>query len=255
MLPEEVLNQEELKWLKDNFTTYGSEATVTKIDEFAYKVFRPDFGLDEPTLDNVENVRANKLQKLCYLYEQGSQFPNKFIPITYLKHNNRFVGYKGLWLSETPMEFATLTVNQKLRFLKAIRNKLLEFHKMGIIYGDLKDDNIFLNFFNGDVSFVDIDNMQINKWPMDSLSRTAAFFTETHGCVDTVLDSYMFNLLTINFLYNFSGSYDMARTKLNDQDLFAFLGRRINLKRCRNLAKKMQWPDPKTEEEYFIDYF
>ena len=90
---------------------------------------------------------------------------------------------------------------------------------------------------------------------MDSLSRTVAFFAETHGCVDTVLDSYMFNLLTINFLYNFSGSYDMARTKLNDQDLFAFLGRRVNLKRCRNLAKKMQWPDPKTEEEYFIDYF
>lgn len=74
------------------------------------------------------------------------------------------------------------------------------FHKMGFILGDIKNDNIMIDY-NGNVKFVDTDNWMYNGYGFDVYPCRADWLTNTFNKEFSLIDNdrYVFGMMAIQY--------------------------------------------------------
>lgn len=204
--------QEELIELGDfYYWTSGSEGLIYRIPDGRKNMlmklfFEPNIGTflwPDATIKNKEK----KVQCL-----KAMALPNKVQVKGKIFLQNEFIGY---FLNEAmdyqDFCFNSFTTFQKLGFLKRLRNQLVRFHKLGIIYGDLKSNNVLAHYRNYRLGCLcDLDNMQIKDLPIDIKSNYVDEFLYQYGKVDEKLDWYVLNLLTLESIHELDQTTDMA---------------------------------------------
>lgn len=251
MLPNTELTKEEYCNLQyGGYFDYGSEAGIIKEGKFAIKFFQEDFGHSEYTEDEIEYVRENKLQKILRIGSMKN-FDNGLVPLGTYSYQKKFVAYRMFYLRYPNFGNLCLGERETLQYLKLIKRKLLHFHKLGIVYGDIKDDNIFIDQEHQRIIFGDLDNMQLGTFPIDLMAYYAEDFVRNYGGIDEKLDSYMMNLMTLHQLNYYPGWYDRIVENLNCG--FLVCDRLLHPK-CRNLVREMGHVDNSYSGEYFVDY-
>ena len=250
-LPNIKLTKEEYKTLTEEefYFEFGSESKIFRDDIYIIKIFNENFGHYLATKDEIETIRENKLQKIIIL-NNTKGFNNKFKPLGTYSYEGKFVGYYGIYLEQSTLENLqpVFSTEQKIHYLKKIKEKLLEFHELGIIYGDVKSNNIFIDYKKDEIIFCDIDNIQIQEYPIDLMNSYAKEFVKKYGKTDKRLDSYMMNLLTIEqFIKN--GHYNKVLELIQD----GFIPTEVDKNNNRNLVRQMVYLTKNYSGKYLID--
>lgn len=237
--------------------SFGSEAIVTQNGMYAEKIFRATFGKFRITPEKIEQIRENKFHKVVALFKMGDTFPNQVKPLHTYSYQGKFVGYRTGWSASPLMEKIKVSLDRDfcIIVLKKIREKLSEFHQLGIIYGDIKDNNIFVAIDNGEVviDFGDLDNMKVGDYAIDAFNKFSAEFVKDYGKVDEKLDSYMCNLLTLEYLNNCKWWYDDVVRNLEIGRLPGELNMPNNRNKSKVLIREMVQVTPQYSGDYFID--
>lgn len=249
MLLNRELTYEEYNYYRKAYFNYGSEATITKMGNSAIKLFFENFGCNDYLLDMCEVIRENKFKKIKLLYDM-KDYKNGLRPLETFSLNGKFVGYRVEYLDCLVLQFTVLSIEEKIFYLKQIKDILLFYHELGIIYGDIKDNNIFIDKKKKRIIFGDIDNMKIGKYDIDSMSSFASNFISKYGMVDNNLDSYMFNLMTMEQFMKCDNWYYSVLENLS----FGKIPQELNNYKSRKLVKEILDVNRNYREEYFIDY-
>lgn len=232
---------------------FSTEAYVTREGAYARKIFKTNFGQSNCSKDEIEEIRENKFCKINTLFSFGKKFNNAFRPLSTYSYQGKFVGYRGRWFSYPDMQYEILDREDKIYYLKKIKEKLEQFHELGIVYGDIKDNNILLCYSLRDIILLDIDNMQVGSYSIDLLGKFAQNFISHYGNVDEKLDSYMMNLLTLEQLFESSGWYDEVLACLEVGFLPEEFREGHRLYKSKRLAREMSFVTSSYSGEYFID--
>lgn len=190
------LTEQQLENIRLGFKQSGSAASIyNATDHSLYKIFKNHIS---------EEVLDNKKKKIEMLNEL--QVPFFRNPIRTLSLNEKFIGYEIEYNKEDRMwwEFS-LKTEDKIRLLQELKEKLCFLSKKGIIYGDLKDDNLLINSKTGNISFCDIDNVQIGNRKMDHILCELDYAYKHYDFYPEEVHIYMHNLFTAN---EFFGSFD-----------------------------------------------
>lgn len=84
-----------------------------------------------------------------------------------------------------------------IRNLKNLKELLQRLNSQGIIYGDLSANNILVNRKTGKVKLCDIDNTQVDEYPIDLKNYILKYYSSGEALVDENADMYMHNFLTL----------------------------------------------------------
>lgn len=237
MLKNIKLNKKEYTKLLSDYFDYGTEAFIIKENDIVIKLFKLNL-FKEDALDN-------KLKKIELLASMPD-LDNKIYPLHTYSLNGKFVGYAMPYIQDSNLTNKHLYEQEKIVVLREINKKLKHFHEHGIIYGDIKKSNIKLG---SEITFMDLDNMKIGDYDIDIHSNFSYNFINSYGKVDSRLDAYMLNLLTIDmFSYHIFSYY----TVINEIESLV-LPNIINNQRNRILALKLAKPNHLYDGELFID--
>lgn len=176
---------------------FGDEGSIHKYNEqIAFKTF--DFIRDKEKLPR----KFEKIELLGQLSDVAACFPIGL------------VGYEDKRKEGYYYDLVKPLKNYKdfdyLQFLKDMR-QLLEyiiqadeaiqrFHKMGLILGDIKGDNIMLDC-NGNVRFVDTDNWMYNDYGFDVHPGRADWLNDTFNKKFSLIDNdrFVFAMMAIQY--------------------------------------------------------
>lgn len=190
-LPNIKLTLDEYDFLLDNHKVdYGGEAIVCKSfhKKTAFKIF-VFCGTDVPV-----PMTDNKFKKIKLQYQ--SPLAHSVRPLSTISINGELVGYEMTYdKKDTPL----LEVSPKnmIDYLKQAREILTYYHSKDIIYGDVKNDNILVNRKTKKVKFCDMDNICMGDLPIDIQGTELKNFCDRYGTLDTSVDEYMHNILTL----------------------------------------------------------
>lgn len=95
---------------------------------------------------------------------------------------------------------ACLYPEEQLMALRVTKEILEYFRRIGIIYPDVKADNILINLNRGTIRFCDIDNIIIGNLREDILHVVVKEFVKKYGKLDSRIHSYLHNIMTIDML-------------------------------------------------------
>lgn len=125
------LSSEEYNYLVNeaNFFDYGSESHIIRDDEYVIKLFRKNFGHEFVSDEEIEEIRENKLQKINFLHNM-KKFQNRFRPLATYSYQGKFVGYKGKYIDLPLLDDIPLMKEEKIHYLRLIKEKLELFHFM-----------------------------------------------------------------------------------------------------------------------------
>lgn len=101
---------------------------------------------------------------------------------------------------EENLDMTCLYPEEQLMALRVTREILEYFRRIGIVYPDVKADNILININRGTLRFCDIDNIIIGNLREDILSMVAKEFIKKYGKLDHRIHSYLHNIMTIDML-------------------------------------------------------
>ncbi len=193
-----------------------------------------------------EQQKENKKEKLVKMYERKL----KYIPniISTYSLGDSCIGYEMSYnKDDMAMLIAPLDKEGKIEVLKKMKAILQYFASEGVIYPDIKNDNILLNPKTGDITFCDIDNSKVDNLPVDLYPYYASRFNKRYGQEDSSLHSYMLNLYTLTELTNtWQDEVIEGISKDAYHDMFKEKGKTI--------LKQMKKITPKYSGEYLIDY-
>lgn len=247
LMPDIKLTSDELNYLRENYFDYGGESHIVKSKRknTVFKIFRD---LDDENLTKERNEK--KLQKVTLLYNKPNIKYNTR-PLSTISVNGEFKGYELTYdPDDESLLLATITRQEKIEYLRKAKEILLYFESFGIIYGDIKSDNILINYRNGKVKFCDMDNIQIDKYPMDEMDCALYQFVENYGKIDANVHSFMHNLLTINELnYNSSLLFSDILKDLSKNSNYDFLSDGSSA-----IIKEMISPKENYTGKYLINY-
>jgi len=223
VLPNIELTRTEKDQLEERRqTSYcGSEGYV--IPNFRPGVCRKVF-LDSFQIDK-------KFPKLAWLFQNEERLSNGVKILSTVSYQKELVPYDMTYdPDDIPLLDVPLNVKEKILPLQVSRDKLDYFHTLGIIYGDVKANNILINRKTGNLSFCDLDNVQIeDRYPIDSLSDYLLLFSDEDGFLDSKADIYMHNLMTLSELDGESLEYDQILEMLELGGAFDFLESSANV--------------------------
>ena len=190
--------------------------------------------------------KENKKNKLVKMYEKRL----KHIPTIICTYSlyDVCVGYEMSYdEDDIPMLIAPLDRSSKLNTLKEMKSILQSFIDEGVIYPDIKNDNILINNRTGNLTFCDIDNSKIDSLPIDVYPHYAARFFKGYGQENSALHSYMLNLYTLTELTDtWQDEVIEGISQGEYQDMF--------IERGKVILKQMKKVTPKYTGEYLIDY-
>lgn len=169
----------------------GSEASIFTVDfnnkKYVYKEFK--------RLIHYEN-KCNKLNELYNL--------NLPFDIVHPKYIVKDSGYLMEYLDKCIEldELLSLSLDKKIHILSRIKNIIAFLNRNGIIYGDLKGNNIL---FDGiDPRLVDLDNAITDKYNYDLETFFINQYFSRVGKIDSGLDRYNLNVFTYCFINGIS---------------------------------------------------
>lgn len=188
------LNSREVKrLLTKQYFSCGSEAVICRSEKpnTLYKIFTQ-------SQLRVGTMSLNKLKKLTAIYNMNLE--NCTLPLRTLSNNGNLIGYEMTYNPNNvrlkPNDFSK---EELLDYLQSIKEILCNFTAKGIIYGDVSFQNILIDRKNHKVSFCDMDNIQIGKYPIDFLCHSLTDYYDIRG-IDEKTDAYMHNLLVLKSL-------------------------------------------------------
>lgn len=191
MLRNIKLTREELLRLRSRRFDFGGESVIAKSDsqDSIFKLYRESVTQEE---------RKNKHKKLELVSDRKIKFIAQ--PQAVLTSEGQIVGHAFDYdIDDMPMLISPLSVKDKLFYFRQIKMILNYFRRNGIIFADLKCDNILINQKTGRLRFCDIDSIQI-----DDLKTSIhedyfrQFFRD--GMVDERIHVYLHNLMLIDEL-------------------------------------------------------
>lgn len=250
-LPNQELTDQEYYQIYKNVFDYGSESVLARSDQKSsvIKLFRKNFGHNQASIETIETIRENKFQKLMLLYQHKKKLGEIYPVATYSWHGS-FVAYKMPYIDlPTYQDLCGISTSDHYRILKSIKEKLIRWHELEIIYGDIKDDNIFIDPCTFQVDFCDLDNIQIGKCSIDLFSIYATKFVQDYGVLDEKLDSYMLNLMTIEKLEQVRGWYDEVLNWIYQNQVPCY----FTLSTAGEIIKQMRKIDKHYQGKYIID--
>lgn len=212
-LPNIKLSDSELLLLiEDNKFDYGGEAIVCRNNNphTLYKIFT------HPDTDVASQLSENKLRKIEWLYQHGLE--DTVLPIATLSNRGILIGYEMTFdEDDEALINSILTEEEKLHYLHKSSDILRYYHDLGIVYGDIKDDNVLINQRTKKAKFCDVDNMQIGNYPIDIMGHGLHEYFDEVGIIDEKADAFMHNLLFLEQLkYNgLSHKAILTRLKTN----------------------------------------
>lgn len=192
-----LIIEEEKRYKEYPQIGFGDEASIHKYNEqIAFKTF--DFIRDKEKLPR----KFEKIELLGQLSDVAACFPIGL------------VGYEDKKKEGYYYNLVTPLKNYKdfdyLQFLKDTRQLLgyiiqadeaiQRFHKMGIILGDIKGDNIMLDC-NGNVRFVDTDNWMYNDYGFDVYPSRADWLSNNFNKKFSLIDNdrFVFAMMAIQY--------------------------------------------------------
>lgn len=222
-LPDITLSKDELMYLKDNLNQYhsGCEGIIIKGEDprVVRKIFLYD--IDEAYTkprEKVEQMRQNKLKKIQILGNMH-QLKNDLKVTRTISHEGIFMGYEMVSsFPQFPLDTNPLYVENLIPYLKRLRDILEDYHKHGIVFGDVKANNVLQNQEFDIVSFCDVDNIQVGNLPIDLPNFCIQRFQQEDGLIPEAVDHYMFNLLTLSELFYGSKFYRDVEEKIKRGD-------------------------------------
>ena len=122
-------------------------------------------------------------------------------PINLVEVNGNIIGYTMPYLKNYhQFDSNKMSEEDKKTVLRKLKTKLDEFHKEGIIYGDLNNGNVLIND-DLDVELCDIDNVSIAGLNFDIIGEMGKEYLKRFGICEN-FDEYMFNLYAISVMHN-----------------------------------------------------
>ena len=232
-IPNIELNTEQIKELTTQYKiARGGEGIICEgiTNNTVAKIFAKH-GEIKPMGDNKEH-------KIFELYKR--QLEHTTIPVRTISYKGILVGYE----MTTDPYFDTykgyqLSYEEQKHLLLKTKDILEYFYSKGIIYGDFELRNILLNRETGDIIFCDMDNTQVDDYPIDKRPGNLEYFYLCRA-IDGTVHPFMHNILTL---------------RLNELDPFSsrYAINKVFNKPAHKIAHSMRQP-VEFIPEYVIDY-
>lgn len=196
-LPNINLSLDEYFNITENrvFTDTGSESIICATDKVntLYKFFV------NPYTRQLIDMPDNKYKKIMTIYQKDLEYSVKVLST--ISANGYLVGYEMSYNHKhIPFLSLDLSSTQIISFLERVKQGLDYYASQDIVYGDIKGNNILIDLKSGEVTFCDMDNIQIGDYPIDIKGPTLLHFLKEYGTIDSVADIYMHNLFTLKRL-------------------------------------------------------
>lgn len=191
---------------------FGGEGSIIPSEEpgEVRKVFFYPFQGQKEDLENYYKITQNKLEKLKLLYQMNLE--NLVFPTRTLSYEDFIVGY-----DMTAVDCG-IKENLTLEDLQRLKEKLKIFHQHGVIHGDIKRSNILISK-TGQLALCDLDNMQIEDYPIDRHNYYISYFCNGDLLVDENADIYLYNLLFLQQLSKETKEYDTIINEILFEEL------------------------------------
>lgn len=190
-LPNIKISREELVWYYErNTTLMGAEGKIFEGEskKVVRKIFHPPLSKEKDDQEEYYQKMENKHQKLILLHQK--KIENDIVPVATISYQDSIIGY-----DMTTAKFQRISKWDILE-LRKLKEKLKVFHDEGIIHGDIKHSNILRNQ-EGDLVLCDLDNMQVEDYPIDYFNYMISCFPEDDKLVDENSDIYLYNLFLL----------------------------------------------------------
>lgn len=207
-LPNINLSKKEFNECLANRIFTGGEAFIceSQTSDTIFKFFHSH--------KNLIPMSENKEKKINELYKK--QLNHCTLPISTISVDGVLYGYE-MYYEEFFKTYKLYEIafdnEQLLHFLKETKKILEYFTAHNIIYGDFDTRNILFNRDTGEVIFCDMDNIQLDDYPIDKIPCSLGdyyLFTE----LDDGVHPYMHNkmlLRAINSDIYFISNYEIWR--------------------------------------------
>ena len=199
MLDNIQLSKREVLRLREKKINYGGESIIVRPDipNTIFKLYRQSVS---------DKERENKHQKLELIDSKDIRFITK--PQGVLTCEDRIVGHAYDYdRDDISFLLAPLSLEEKILSLRRIKMILNYFKRNGIIFADLKSDNILINPKTGKIKFCDMDSVQIDGLKT-SIHEEYLLPLFKDGMLDERVHVYLHNLMVIDeLLTNTSDSY------------------------------------------------
>lgn len=183
----------------------GSEGEVYKCFTLALKMF--DLYLHPERLSQ----KYKKIELLGQLQDDSACFPKGFVGYSedkiegsfceLVEPNNQYKDFDSKDL------FILRDIRKKLQYIIEADEAIQRFHKMGLILGDIKGNNIMINQ-EGKIKFVDTDNWMYKNYGFDVEPARSKWlqllYNKDFSLIDN--DKFAFSMLAIQILLNLSFS-------------------------------------------------
>ena len=230
--------------IKKDIYGYGCESALYKVinSNQLYKVWK--------TRDY--NEIMNKVKKL-QLLETKEEILDSIAKVDTLVYSNfEYSGclvdyYDGYELDSLGLNFL-----ESIKTLKKIREVIVKFYNNGVMYLDMSPENILCKKNNNDIEmkFIDVDNIQIDSYPMDCMPPFLRGYLKNGGKIDFNSLIFSFNYLTRNMLIPF----DIRLANLDHiPDNFACTYNKYIAKIVRGINECEV--DGISNNEYLLDYY
>ena len=199
MLDNIQLSKREVLRLREKKINYGGESIIVRPDipNTIFKLYRQSVS---------DKERENKHRKLELIDSKDIKFITK--PQSVLTCEDRIVGHAYDYdRDDISFLLAPLSLEEKISSLRRIKMILNYFKRNGIIFADLKSDNILINPQTGKIKFCDMDSVQIDGLKT-SIHEEYLLPLFKDGMLDERVHVYLHNLMVIDeLLTNTSDSY------------------------------------------------
>lgn len=199
MLDNIQLSKREVLRLREKKINYGGESIIVRPDipNTIFKLYRQSVS---------DKERENKHQKLELIDSKDIKFITK--PQGVLTCEDRIVGHAYDYdRDDISFLLAPLSLEEKILSLRRIKMILNYLKRNGIIFADLKSDNILINPKTGKIKFCDMDSVQIDGLKT-SIHEEYLLPLFKDGMLDERVHVYLHNLMVIDeLLTNTSDSY------------------------------------------------
>lgn len=243
-LPNIKLTKEEINsFLIGTTNFYGAEGKIFREirPKEARKIFYYPISGTKEELERFYQGTENKFQKLVRIHEK--RIDNGIVPTATLSYDGVIVGYDMTSPSMNhPREY-------NIKQLYDLKKKINKLHAQGIVHGDIKERNILINS-QGEVVLCDLDNMQVDNYPIDYINYMIEYFPDEQKLVDENADIYLYNLLFLKQKYYPDKDYG----EIQDEIIYEHFPPTIT-KKARQELQNMQTVFCSYQGNYLIDSY
>lgn len=189
MLKNKSITEEEKNYYEHHYMDFGTESIIYRSGpNSVIKIWKDKIISDEK--------KENKKSKIVRIDRKNILYIPKILQTISL--DGICIGYETSYDEwNMSMLIAPLDRKDKIKYLKKTKEILAYFYSEGIIYSDVKNDNILINQKTGNISFCDMDNTRVEELPTDLPTYYTRKFVTEYGQEDDKLHSYVHNLFTL----------------------------------------------------------